>query len=61
MKTRLTLNVEKEIVEKAKKQAAARGISLSSLFEEILEKDNPSLEKTPAQLAAARLLKELKE
>lgn len=60
MKTKLTLTVEKEIVEKAKTQAASRGISLSKMFEEIFEKDNPEVEKTPEQLAAARFLERLK-
>lgn len=60
MKTKLTLTVEKEIVEKAKKKAASRGISLSKMFEEIFEKENPDLEKTTEQLAAARFLERLK-
>ncbi len=60
MKTKLTLTVDKKIVEKAKKEAANRGISLSRMFEEIFEKENPSLEKTPAQLAAGRFLEVLK-
>lgn len=60
MKTKLTLTVDKEIVEKAKKKAANRGISVSKMFEEIFEKENPSLEKTPAQLAAGRFLERLK-
>jgi len=59
MKTKLTLTVEKAIVEKAKMQAASRGISLSRMFEEIFEKENPDLEKTDSQLAAGRLLKRL--
>ena len=41
MKTKLTLTVEKEIVEKAKLKAASRGISLSKMFEEIFEKEIP--------------------
>lgn len=60
MKTKLTLTVEKEIVEKAKQKAASRGISLSKMFEEIFEKENPDLEKTTEQLAAARFLERLK-
>ncbi len=59
MKTKLTLTVKKEIVEKAKMQAASRGISLSKMFEEIFEKESPDLEKTESQLAAGRLLKRL--
>lgn len=61
MKTKLTLTVEKEIVEKAKLKAASRGISLSKMFEEIFEKENPELAKTPEQKAAARLLQRLEE
>ncbi len=61
MKTKLTLTVKKEIVEKAKRKASSQGISLSKMFEEIFEKENPSLEKTPAQLAAGRFLERLKK
>lgn len=39
MKTRLTLTVEKEIVERARKIAASRGISLSRFFEEVFKKE----------------------
>jgi hypothetical protein len=60
MKTKLTLTVEKEIVEKAKRKASSRGISLSNLFEEVFAKDNPELEKTSEQLAASRFLERLK-
>jgi hypothetical protein len=60
MKTKLTLTVEKEIVEKAKQIAASRGISLSRMFEEVFAKENPDLEKTSEQLAAARFLERLK-
>lgn len=61
MKTKLTLTVEKRIIEKAKLKAASRGISLSKMFEEIFEKENPELEKTSEQKAAARLLQRLEE
>ena len=61
MKTKLTLTVEKEIVEKAKLKAASRGISLSRMFEEIFDRENQKLEKTPEQLAAARFLKRIKK
>ena len=60
MKTKLTLTVEKEIVEKAKQKAASRGISLSKMFEEVFAKENPDIEKTSEQLAAARFLERLK-
>lgn len=61
MKTKLTLTVKKEIVEKAKHQAASRGISLSRMFEEVFEKDIPEVEKLPEQIAAARFLERLKK
>ncbi|MHA7130452.1 DUF6364 family protein [Algoriphagus namhaensis] len=61
MKTKLTLTIKKEIVEKAKQKAASRGISLSKMFEEIFEKENPEVEKTQEQLAAARFLERLKK
>lgn len=61
MKTKLTLTVKKEIVDKAKHQAASRGISLSKMFEEIFEKESPGVEKTPEQLAASRFLERLKK
>ena len=38
MKTKLTLTVEKEIVERAKTIAANRGVSLSKMFEEVFFK-----------------------
>jgi len=60
MKTKLTLTVEKEIVEKAKLKAASRGISLSKMFEEVFAKEYPKVDKTPEQLAAARFLERMK-
>ncbi len=60
MKTKLTLTIKKEIVEKAKRKASSKGISLSKMIEEIFEKEDPELEKTPEQLAAARFLERLK-
>lgn len=59
MKTKLTLTVEKEIVEKAKQKAATRGISLSKMFEEVFAQENPEVEKSEYQHAAERLLKRL--
>lgn len=60
MKTKLTLTVDKKIVEMAKLKAANKGISLSRMFEEIFEKEVPLIEKTDEQLAAARFLERLK-
>ncbi len=61
MKTKLTLTIDKKIVEKAKLKAASKGISLSKMFEEIFEMENPQIEQTDSQLAASRLLKRLEE
>lgn len=61
MKTKLTLTVDKDIVEQAKQKAASRGISLSKMFEEIFEKEDPEIDQTESQLAASRLLKRLEE
>lgn len=61
MKNKLTLTIEKAIIDKAKMKASSQGISLSKLFEQVFEKDSPALEKTEAQLAAERLLKRLKK
>ena len=60
MKTKLTLTIKKEIVEKAKRKASSQGISLSKMIEDIFEKEDPELEKIPEQLAAARFLERLK-
>ncbi len=60
MKTKLTLTVDKAIIEKAKKKASNQGISLSKLFERVFEEETPTLEKTPEQRAAARFLERLR-
>jgi len=39
MKAKLTLTVQKEITEKAKKVAEEKGMSLSKLFEQVFESD----------------------
>lgn len=57
MKTKLTLTIKKEIVEKAKRLASSQGVSLSQMF----EKENPSIQSSESQLAASRLLKRLEE
>ncbi len=38
MNTKLTLSLDKEVIEQAKQEAAARGISLSRLVEQLLER-----------------------
>ncbi len=53
-KTKLTLTVRKDIIEKAKSRAKAKGISVSKLFEEAFEKEEPEILKE--QKAASRLL-----
>jgi len=53
-KTKLTLTVRKDIIEKAKRRAKEQGISVSTLFEESFEKEEPEIMKE--QKAAARLL-----
>ncbi len=60
MKTKLTLTIKKEIVEKAKRKASSQGISLSKLFERVFEEENPTLAETPEQRAAARFLERLR-
>lgn len=59
MKTKLT-STKKEIVEKAKRKESNQGISFSKMIEDIFEKEDPELEKTPEQLAVARFLERLK-
>lgn len=59
MKTKLTLTVDREIVENAKLKAANKGISLSKMFEEVFELENPELEKSESHYAAERLLRRL--
>jgi hypothetical protein len=61
MKTKLTLTIKKEIVEKAKRKASSQGISLSKMIEDIFEKEDPSIQSSESQLAAKRLLKRLEE
>lgn len=59
MKTKLTLTIRKEIIEKAKQKAASRGVSLSQLFEEVFDLAEPELNETDTQKAAKSLLKRL--
>jgi hypothetical protein len=61
MKTKLTLTIKKEVVEKAKRKASSQGISLSKMIEDIFEKEDPSVQSSESQLAAKRLLKRLEE
>lgn len=61
MKTKLTLTIKKEIVERAKRKASSQGISLSKMIEDIFEKEDLSVQSSESQLAAKRLLKRLEE
>ncbi len=38
MNTKLTLSLDKDVIEQAKQEAASRGISLSRLVEQLLER-----------------------
>jgi hypothetical protein len=59
MKTKLTLTVEKSIIDEAKRRAKTKGISLSRMFEEIFEEGGSNEIKTEHQRAAERLLQQL--
>jgi hypothetical protein len=61
MKTKLTLTIKKEVVEKAKRRAAGQGISLSQMIENFIEKEDPSVQYSESQLAAKKLLERLEE
>ncbi len=59
MKAKLTLTVEKGVIESAKRRAKSKGISLSRMFEEIFEEGGTNGIKTETQRAAERLLQKL--
>lgn len=59
MKTKLTLTVNGEIIEKARKYSEATGKSISQLFEEFFESATRTKRKSASQLAAERLLKKI--
>ena len=61
MKTKLTLTIKKEVIEKAKRMASGQGISLSKMIENIFEKDEPLVQTSESELAAKTLLKRLEE
>lgn len=59
MKTKLTLTVQKKIVEAARKRSRKTGKSISGLFEEAFEeKESQGIQSEP-QRAAKRLLMQL--
>lgn len=61
MKTKLTLTVNKSVIEAAKRKAKSRGISLSQMFEEIFENIDSNQIKTEPQRAAERLINRLEK
>ncbi|MEM6642478.1 MAG: DUF6364 family protein [Bacteroidota bacterium] len=48
-KTKLTLTVRKDIIERAKQKAREKGVSLSQLFEKIMEEDGRRNQKNSFQ------------
>ncbi|WP_114751616.1 DUF6364 family protein [Pleomorphovibrio marinus] len=61
MKTKLTLTVKKTVIDAAKRKANSKGISLSRMFEEIFEGEEPNEIKTEPQRAAERLMNRLEK
>lgn len=61
MKKKLTLTVQEEIIQYAKRKARRKGMSVSKMFEEVIGKDETSEIETEQQRAAKRLLKKLDE
>lgn len=61
MKTKLTLTVQKNIINAAKRMASKRNMSLSQLFEETFDEKEDKPAKTEKQLAAEQLLLDLKK
>lgn len=61
MKKKLTLTVQENIIQSAKRQAKRRGISVSQMFEEVIGKGEVNAIETESQRAAKRLLQTLKK
>jgi hypothetical protein len=61
MKTKLTLTVAESAIRRAKRYSKKSGKSLSRMFEELFETDEPAPLKTQAQRAAGRLLQRLEK
>lgn len=59
MKTKLTLTVQKRVIDRAKRYARRSGKSISQIFEELFEQSENPVIKTEAQHAAQRLLETL--
>lgn len=60
MKTKLTLTVHKKALANARRYSRKTGKSISRMFEEMFEGEEPGNIKSESQLAAARLLAQLK-
>jgi len=60
MKTKLTLTVQKSVIEAARKRSRRSGKSISGLFEEVFERNEHNHIQSEPQRAAVRLLKLLK-
>lgn len=62
MNTKLTLSLDKDVIEQAKQEAAARGISLSKMIEQLLaglislksDKKSPQKKKISAKVRSLR-------
>lgn len=61
MKKKITLTVQEDIIQYAKRKARRKGMSVSQMFEEVMGKDETSEIETEQQRAAKRLLKKLDE
>ncbi|MEM6736979.1 MAG: DUF6364 family protein [Bacteroidota bacterium] len=59
-KTKLTLTVKKDIIQKAKQKAKERGVSVSKLFEEAIEEDMEKKESVRRQKAFEKLRRLIK-
>jgi len=56
MKSKLTLSVEKHVIDKAKRYSKKTGKSISELFEEVFSNDTPQRPKTDLEIAAREFL-----
>ncbi len=61
MKTRLTVSLKQRDIDRAKRRAKAKGISVSKMIEEIFEESEPAVSITETQGAAQWLLARLKQ
>jgi hypothetical protein len=61
MKTKLTLTVQKNVIDAVRKRARKSGKSISGLFEEVFEEKKQKGIQSESQRAAARLLRSLEQ